>query len=115
MSDSSEVIAERVANLTKTFDAHIVDCTLQHKSLKDDIGEIHRRVDKILEAVQGQVVLDQKVNTLAAHVQTIESTIKDYATTKQNADHAKSALEWVSRLVLGAVITAILGLVIINK
>lgn len=115
MADNSEVIAERVANLTKTFDAHIADCTLQHKSLKDDIGEIHRRVDKILEAVQGQVVLDQKVNTLASHVQNIESTIKDYPQTKQHAEHAKSVLEWVGRLVVGAVITAVLGLVIINK
>jgi uncharacterized protein YpuA (DUF1002 family) len=115
MADNSEVIAERVANLTKTFDAHIVDCTLQHKSLKDDIGEIHRRVDKILEAVQGQVVIDQKVNTLASHVQNIESTIKDYATTKQHADSAKSTLDWIGRAVLGAVITAVLGMVIVGK
>lgn len=123
---SNEVIAERVTNIKEAFDAHINDCTLQHQSLKnditthnkalrDDIGEIHRRVDKILEAVQAQVVIDQKVNTLASHVQTIESTIKDYATTKQNANNAKTTLDWVGRCVLGAVITAVLGLVIVGK
>lgn len=115
MPETNDVIAERVANLTKTFDSHIADCTIQHKTLRDDIGEIHRRVDKILEAVQGQVVLDQKVNTLASHVQNIESTIKDYPTTKQHAEYAKSAINWVGRMVVGAVVIAVLGLVVISK
>ena len=115
MPDNNEVIAERVGNLKETLEKHIGECDYQHKDMKTDIGEIHRRVDKILEAVQGQVLLDQKVNTLAAHVQNIESTIKDYPTTKQHADSAKSALEWVGRLVVGAVITAILALVVVSK
>jgi predicted RNase H-like nuclease (RuvC/YqgF family) len=112
MADSLEVIAERIRHLEK----EVRDCEQEHRAhtaeIKEQIVSLHKRFDRITDALQQLVVHDQKIATASAHIHVLEQKLSDYETVKGEAKEASGAVKWVVRIVVGAVFAAVLGLII---
>jgi predicted RNase H-like nuclease (RuvC/YqgF family) len=114
MADSLEVIAERIRHLEK----EVRDCEQEHRShtaeIKDQIVGLHKRFDRITDALQQLVVHDQKITTASAHIHVLEEKLKDYETVRGEAKDASGALKMVVRIVVGILVTAFMGLIIVK-
>jgi predicted RNase H-like nuclease (RuvC/YqgF family) len=115
MADSLEVIAERIRHLEK----EVRDCEQEHRGhtaeIKEQIVGLHKRFDRITDALQQLVVHDQKITTASAHIHVLEEKLKDYESVRSAAGRASGVMDVVGKLVLSAVVVALLGLIIIKS
>lgn len=114
MSESVEVLQERIKHHEQNLDRYAEQCTVQHQEIKEQIHSVHKRFDSLNTTLQQLVTHDQKLAMVAGHLQVLEERTKDYAETKRSAQRAEAALGWVVKIVMGAVILALVGLVLVK-
>jgi F0F1-type ATP synthase assembly protein I len=65
--------------------------------------------------LQQLVVHDQKITTASAHIHVLEQKLADYETVKGEAKDANGAIKLVVRIVVGILVTAFMGLIIVQS
>lgn len=112
MPESLEVLQERISHYSQSQERYVEQCAEHQKEIKEQIVGVHKRFDSLSTTLQQLVTHDQKLAMIAGHLQVLEERTKDYAEVKDKAQRAEAALGWINKLVVSAVILALLGLVI---
>lgn len=114
MPESNESLQIRLDHIKEAVDTHVRDCNERARQNRLDKIEDRKYLEKLIEKLDKWVELDQNIKAVALHVERLEGTVADYAEVKQNATQAANAMNWVNRLIIGAVISALLGMIFLK-
>ncbi|HEX4843186.1 MAG TPA: hypothetical protein VFV57_05905 [Limnobacter sp.] len=79
------------------------------KEIKEDVVAIHEKINKTAEQLPKMVLLDQKINEVAKHSDSLDQRTKDYDVIKQQATRADVAVSRVGWALAFAILAAVLG------